>query len=386
MEWLIIGGGIHGVHIAARLLGEAGVAPGRLRIVDPGDRLLERWRICADTIGMTRLRSPSVHHLDLNPRSLSYFASRRRRRRRENKPFAGVYDRPSLALFNAHSDHVLKTFGLPDLHIQDRATEGSVDSDGVEITLSSGRKIATRNVVLAVGGGEQPEWPNWASRNVSGVHHVFDPSFDGWPSTTETVAVLGGGLSAAQTALRLKSEGHRVHMVSRHALREHRFDSAPGWLGPKYMVGFNREKDLARRRAIITEARHRGSVPREVRIALCGAAARNQVHWHEGEVEALDRQRDALALRLKTHELLHVDRVLLATGFSALRPGGSVVDTLIASASLPCASCGYPIVDPQLRWHPRIRVSGPLAELELGPVARNIAGARRAGDRLVGVA
>ena len=115
--------------------------------------------------------------------------------------------------------------------------------------------------MLAVGGGEQPEWPNWASRNVSGVHHVFDPSFDGWPSSKETVAVLGGGLSAAQIALRLKKEGHQVHVVSRHAPREHRFDSAPGWLGPKYMVGFNREKDPARRRAIITEARHRGSVP-----------------------------------------------------------------------------------------------------------------------------
>ena len=105
-----------------------------------------------------------------------------------------------------------------------------------------------------------------------------------------------------------------------------------------------------------------------------------------GDVEALDRQSDDLVLRLKTDEVLHVDRVLLATGFSALRPGGSVVETLIASASLPCASCGYPIVDTQLRWHPRIRVSGPLAELELGPVARNIAGARRAGDRLVAVA
>ena len=370
--------------MAARLIGEAGVAPKRLRIVDPGDRLLERWRICAATVGMSRLRSPSVHHLDLNPRSLSYFATRRRRR--ESKPFAGAYDRPSLALFNAHSDHVLKTFGLPDLHIQDRATAGSVDCDGVEIALSGGRKIEARNVVLAVGGGEQPEWPDWVSRNLRGVHHVFDPGFDGWPSKTETVAVIGGGISAAQTALRLKSEGHRVHMVSRHALREHRFDSAPGWLGPKYMVGFNHEKDLARRRAIITEARHRGSVPPGVRLALCGAAARNQIYWHVGDVEALDRQSDDLVLRLKTDEVLHVDRVLLATGFSALRPGGSVVETLIASASLPCASCGYPIVDTQLRWHPRIRVSGPLAELELGPVARNIAGARRAGDRLVGVA
>ena len=43
LDWLIIGSGIHGVHIAARLLGESGVAPERLRIVDPGDRLLAHW-------------------------------------------------------------------------------------------------------------------------------------------------------------------------------------------------------------------------------------------------------------------------------------------------------------------------------------------------------
>ena len=43
---------------------------------------------------------------------------------------------------------------------------------------------------------------------------------------------------------------------------------------------------------------------------------------------------------------------------------------------------GYPIIDPSLRWHPRY-VTGPLAELELGPSSRNIAGARRAGERIL---
>ena len=66
LDWLIIGGGIHGVHIAARLLGESGVAPDRLRILDPCDRLLARWRNCAAATGMTHLRSPGVHHLDLD--------------------------------------------------------------------------------------------------------------------------------------------------------------------------------------------------------------------------------------------------------------------------------------------------------------------------------
>ena len=384
LDWLIIGGGIHGVHIAARLLGESGVAPERLRIVDPGDRLLAHWRSCTATTGMTHLRSPGVHHLDLDPFSLLHFAGKRKKRkRRKTRLLAPPYDRPALALFNAHCDRVVETFGLANLHIQDRATKCSVDRAGVGVQLASGREIAAQHLVLAIGASEQPEWPDWAPRSHARVHHVFEPGFDGWPSSSETVVVIGGGISAVQVALRLVAEGHRVHLVSRHALRQHQFDSDPGWLGPKCMERFLRERDFDRRRILIAEARHKGSVPPDVRRALRRSIAGDQLLWHEGEVEGFDARRDVLALRLATHSGLEAERVLLATGFASTRPGGSMVDALIASASLPCARCGYPIVDSALRWHPRIHVSGPLAELELGPASRNIAGARLAGDRLV---
>ena len=72
-EWLVIGGGIHGVHLAARLIAEAHVNPKQLRIVDPGQRLLQRWRTCTETTGMRHLRSPAVHHLDVEPWSLPHF-------------------------------------------------------------------------------------------------------------------------------------------------------------------------------------------------------------------------------------------------------------------------------------------------------------------------
>jgi hypothetical protein len=381
LDWLIIGGGIHGVHIAARLIGEAGIAPERLRIVDPGERLLSRWRTCTEAIGMTHLRSPSVHHLDLHPHSLQRFAGKRKHRR--PGLFAPPYDRPALELFNDHCDQVVQSFGLRELHIQERALACSVDCDDVAVRLSSGREVAALHLVLAVGASEQPQWPGWAPRNDSRVHHVFEPGFNGWPPSAETVVVVGGGISAGQAALRLLREGHEVHLVSRHALRQHQFDSDPGWLGPKFMASFSRERDADRRRALITEARHPGSVPPDLRRALRRAIAGSRLHWHEGEVEALETAAGGLALRLSTQAVLEADRVLLATGFASRRPGGSMVDALIASASLPCARCGYPIVDGALRWHPRIHVSGPLAELELGPVSRNIAGAIRAGDRLV---
>jgi len=384
LNWLIVGGGIHGVHIAAKLLGEAEVDPSRLRIVDPGDRLLERWRTCTATTGMTHLRSPSVHNLDLNPWSLFRYAGKRKTRK--SGLFASPNNRPSLRFFNDHCDKVIKEYGLSALHIRARATACSLDCDRVTVGLSTGEELTAQNVVLAIGAGEQPQWPDWALRDDPRIHHIFDQAFAGWPTTLETVAVVGGGISAAQISLRLIDEGHKVHLVSRHELREHQFDSDPGWLGPRLMTGFNSEENIDRRRAMIASARHKGSVPPDVRRSIRDAIYRGRARWLKGEVDGLDHDGDLLTLRMTTGATVNANRVLLATGFAGGRPGGTFIDELVRSASLPCASCGYPVVDKALRWHPRVYVSGPLAELELGPSSRNISGARRAAERLVAVA
>jgi hypothetical protein len=80
---------------------------------------------------------------------------------------------------------------------------------------------------------------------------------------------------------------------------------------------------------------------------------------------------------------LRAEQVLLATGFDGRRPGGAWLDHAIEACELPVAPCGYPVVTPGLQWAPGLYLTGALAELELGPVARNIAGARHAGERLV---
>ena len=381
LDWLIIGGGIHGVHIAARLLGEAKVSPDRLRIVDPAERLLARWRTCTEATGMSYLRSPSVHHLGIEHGALQRFAGKRKRDR--SGRFALPFERPSLELFNAHCVEVEEAFGLAELHIINQAVSCSIDCDRVSVRMIDGQELEAKNLVLAIGASDQPKWPDWAPRGDGQVHHVFDPEFDGWPASSETVVVVGGGISAGHVGLRLLAEGHDVHLVSRHALRQHQFDSDPGWLGWKYTEVFGHEHDFDLRREVITDARNTGSVPPDIGRALRRAIKRNRIQWHEAEVTEFDSTGDRLAIALSDDATVEADRVLLATGFDSQRPGGSMIDELIASASLPCSRCGYPIVDAALRWHPRVFVSGPLAELELGPVSRNIAGARRAGDRIL---
>ena len=380
LDWVIIGGGIHGVHMAVRLIAEAGVVPERLLIVDPAERLLDSWLRCTSNTGMRFLRSPAVHHLDLDPYALLRFAGKARKR------FARPYNRPAVDLFAEHCDHVLDKYGLRARHCAARVAEVELDCDSARVRLDDGDELSARNVVLAMGSADAPRWPEWAAELRSqgaDVQHVFESGIMLDPARSpRRVAVVGGGISAAQVALRLSDAGRQVHMISRHAARVHQFDSDPGWMGPKNLRGFQRVGDLGKRRELITQARHAGSMPAAVDKALRRAVSSQQLELHLGEVTAATAGPE-LTLMLADAAIV-VDAVVLATGFSGERPGGPLIDKLIADHSLPCASCGYPVVDAHLRWHPRLFVTGPLAELRVGPVSRNIAGARHAGVRILG--
>lgn len=381
-EWIICGGGIHGVHLAARLIGEVGIPAEEIRIIDPGDTLLADWNARTNATGMTHLRSPSVHHLDLNPMALQQFA--RCYGRRMSNLYMAPYQRPSLELFNAHSQSIIERYELPALHICDKVMRCKLKAHEVELTTQNGGVYAAKQMILAIGSGEESTWPEGLPRHNPKIQYIFDRGFI-WPELdpSKPVMVFGGGISAGQVALRLLKTGFKVHLIARHQMREHQFDSDPGWLGPKNMAGFLRETCLVRRRAKIRAARHRGSVPGDVRRALLQHARLGNFYWHQEKPKQWSLGQEEITVELTDELSLSAQHVFLATGLGQARPGGNLVDEMISSMNLPVAPCGFPIVDSSLRWHSRIFVSGRLAELELGPVAGNIAGARRAGDRLV---
>ncbi|NRA63045.1 MAG: hypothetical protein HRU19_01110 [Pseudobacteriovorax sp.] len=57
-----------------------------------------------------------------------------------------------------------------------------------------------------------------------------------------------------------------------------------------------------------------------------------------------------------------------------------MIQSLIRAESLPIYSCGYPLINKDLRWSKGLYVTGALAEIQIGPLARNIAGARKAAE------
>lgn len=66
LDWLIVGAGIHGVHIARVL--ERGTR--RLALLDPHERPLARWDRLTAIVGMSHLRSPIDVDLDRGQLSL----------------------------------------------------------------------------------------------------------------------------------------------------------------------------------------------------------------------------------------------------------------------------------------------------------------------------
>lgn len=383
-DWLIIGGGVHGTHLSLHLMRRGGVAPDRIRVLDPYPAPMAVWGRVTRAVGMEYLRSPIVHNLHWDQGSLGLFA-----RLNQHAPmtrFIPPFGRPSLELFNAHAAHLIHKFGLDKLRVRGRAESIRQTGSGWRVETGDGALEADR-VVLAIGLSEQPYWPDWAQayHGDTRVQHIFAPDFDrdalpDW----EKAVVVGGGITAAQVALALAARNPgTVTLVRRHDERVFDFDSDVGWMNAINLRGFGQIASPDERRTVIRQARHRGSMPRDVASALSAAVQSGVIGLIDGGVRALWDDKGTLCLTLSSGQTLCADQIILATGYVQSRPGGALIDNLIGDYDLATAACGYPIVSQSLEWTSGLHVSGPLAELEIGPAARNIIGARMAGQRLI---
>ncbi|GAB4512809.1 MAG: FAD/NAD(P)-binding protein [Anaerolineae bacterium] len=379
LDWLIIGGGVQGTALSHVLVNRAGVAVARLRVLDPYDLPLARWHATTHNTGMTHLRSPEVHHLHDDPWSLRTFAQTQPGRALAD--FVPIYNRPSLALFNGHTDWMLERYKLRDMRLQGRALGLQRQREGWCVETTSGPLMA-RRVLLALNTTEQPHRPAWAQGTT--VPHIFDAGFDRetLPPWSHLV-IIGGGISAAQLAMSLAvRQPATVTLLTRHEIRLSHFDSDPCWVTRLCLETFHQQPDFNQRRAMIQQARQPGSMPPDVAAALRHANQTGALRLQRGEVSALSGDAGAYTLHLAEGDTLHADSIVLATGFARVRPGGAWLSAAIANEGLPVADCGYPVIDDSLRWADGLYVTGRLAELEIGPVAANIIGARLAAMRL----
>lgn len=417
LDWLVVGGGPQGSYLARSLVAQGGVPRHRLRVLDPHPSPLARWRHCTRNTGMRFLRSPAPYHLDGDPMALSAFAWAHRDHL--GAPFLEPYRRPSLALFDAHAQAVLAEHRLQEAWLRGTAV-GLERRPGHWVVRCREGELRARRVLLALGH-DRLRWPAWAAhlRALGGaVQHLFEAGFA--PQSlgpSERIAIVGGGLSGAQLATALgRTHPGQVLWLARQAPDLRVLDADGGWSTPRLLRAFWAEKDPNQRRRIVQGARPTGTVTPEAWAEVQGVVAQGAVchlphrvqgwRWGELDHEGGHLTEDLVAapwasalgapqrpqpkgqvhLRLEGPcQGVAVDRVVLATGFGPGAPAPWLQDLALAEG-LPRAACGFPIVDPSLAWAPGLHLAGALGELELGPFARNLAGARLAAARLLEVA
>jgi hypothetical protein len=379
LDVAIVGGGVHGSHVAVRLLHERPGLRAGLRLIDPSGACLAEWQRQTSGQGMEQMRSTAAHHLDVDPESLLRYA-RQSDRERELLP---PYQRPSFALFGDHCRLVLRRFGLEELVVPERVEAIVRTPQGYRLELSHGA-IETRTLVLAPGLRGHERIPGWASRLIvfasRRVRHAADVEIERERLEGSRVLVVGGGLTAATLAEGAVRRGARVTLVSRHALERRLFDTDPGWVGPKYLRCFFAEAKPEARLRMIERARGRASVTPELLDRLSAACRDGSLEiLCEEEVVDAWPEPGSLFVRLRKRPAeMSFDQVWLATGFA---PAAERLEWLSGLGPLESHG-GRPLPSQTLELAPGCFVTGWLAEVEVGPTARNISGARRAAGQI----
>src|SRR5712692_7019655 len=380
----IVGAGIHAAVVAVRLLHEWPALGQSLRLVDPSGACLSDWQRRTWGQGMETMRSPGAHHLDVAPESLLDYARAHGRERDLFPP----YHRPSLQLFMDHRRWAVARHGLDALVVPANVVDVELTEDGYRLYGADGTTIDTRTLILAPGMRGQEHVPAWvaelARHDPKLAIHVESLDLRTEHVVGERVLVVGGGLSAATLADAAAERGARVTLMSRHRLEARLFDADPGWVGPKYLSIFQSEPDPDARLRMIRRARGRGSVTPELLERL-------RRHQGDGRIAILeetvilaaryDEGRGMVRVTFDGHrreEPFH--RVWCCTGFA---PSLERLPWLGPLARV--SQCqGRPLVGPTLELAPDCFVTGWLAELWVGPAARNISGARQAARIIAG--
>ena len=387
----IVGGGIHGVSIALRLLRDIPTAATQLAIVDRHLQPLTQWRDKTKRQGMTFLRSPAVHHISADALGIVEYAERHNR----TSELAPPYAQPSTPLFWDFCNAALTELTKHQVYYQFEVAQLRWDKGAgrfpFRLISTDKQGFRSRCVVLAIGADDciyvPPAFTHWQRRFPDKVIHASQFSVLAVEETPPAkIVIVGGGLTAGTLAKSLSERGHRVALIARKPLKTEQFDFPPVWLGPKALTEFANETDFQQRYDIIQQNRGEGSITPNIMQVLKDAP--NVDLYPETCIQnivSVDSKQQAQHLKVETTQgvIRGVSRVILATGYQFdLRRYGFLKE-LITQHQIPLVR-GVPPLDDDLQLHPiqNLFCSGTIAQLQIGPASGNIAGANLAYERL----
>ena len=384
----IIGAGPQALTLVTHLLQKKPSLRSRIQVFDPSGAWMAQWRQQFAAQEIPYLRSPGVHYPDPK-QTLFNFAERR-----QDELYL-PYNRPGTQLFHDFCETVIDRWQLRDLVTAAQIVQLSpLRSTRFRLRLDNGQQVEARRVVIATGGGSA-QFPHWVTQvnahRSDRLCHANKIALPQLPNLAgETVLIIGSGQSSAHLALGAIKRGARVLMMARRTLSEKLFDAEPGWLGPKYLKGFQAESDWQVRWQMIQEARNGGSIAPELLSQLRRLSRSGQVAFYENcQVSRATWQGETWQVECRqsdVHECLAhqpMDRIWLATGTETDISAHPLMGEVLTQYPNQLVN-GLPVLDEHLRWPGcDLFLMGPWAALQVGPVARNLHGGRMACDRIV---
>lgn len=291
---LVVGGGPHGLAVAARILREqvtglrydtlsdahrAALASARtsllpsqplsVRVLDEHGSWISAWKSNFAVMGIPYLRSRVTAHPDPSDvyALLDFAMSKgrenelqhhcrthlpggprsRRGQRIDQESLGTLHDfaRPTAALFSDFCDSLAASLGKEEV-IEGKALGIRCNTDGSYCVSCSTCEVRAGAVVLACGGLGRPRVPQWAipiptacslPRLPTVVHTQELCSVSGQSLSTlgghahAPVVVVGAGMSGCWLALALARTGRPVTIVARSGLRVQDYDTSHDWWG-----------------------------------------------------------------------------------------------------------------------------------------------------------
>jgi cation diffusion facilitator CzcD-associated flavoprotein CzcO len=371
----IIGAGPHSLTLMTYLLQKRAKLRSRVMIFDPSGEWLSSWHNQLAAQEIPHLRSPAVHHPDPNPFSLRKFA--------ENRPseLFPPYDLPGTKLFEDFCHDLIRCNQLEKAVVKDTVTRIMPKNGSFELDLGSGATIFARRVVLATNGGI-PNLPNWVTKiQPPTLVHSSQVDLRGLKLTGERILIVGGGLTSGHLAVGAIGKGATVDLMARRVLQEKLFDADPGWLGPKYLKGFQAETCWEKRFTMIKEARNGGSMTPAIMLKLRRLTREGKLKLEENcQVESVHWQSGQWQVKCENGQIYYYHRIWLATGSQFQAENHPLLGDIWEKYQTPIIQ-GLPVLDEYLRVKgTELFMMGGLAALRLGPTARNLSGAIKASQ------
>jgi len=374
----------------------------KICVVDPNDKWLGGWSENFARLGIKFLRSPTMahpDHFDMNALLAYAVANNRedeliesgcakiRKLHGLGQTQIGLWKLPTTSLFEDFCASLARQ--LPHDYVKGVAVdltrhENDESGDiGYTVTLADGTEITSSYVVLALGPIGAPIIPPKICNVPKGQLISWNRMQENVQPHHADVLVVGGGLTAVQSAQYCLRQGKKVYICSRRPLVERHFDIDTCWFDRRsanmHISDFY-HKPESQRLADLREVRGGGSVPPMYMEDVRKWQAKGMLTLvHGAEPEFLRSTEDGKVWTSMGQETSAFDCIILACGIKPDCTANSFVKKI--QEKYPVKQIGgFPNVSVDLEWSKNLLVVGALASLNVGPDSGNIMGARRAAS------